>query len=156
VILTMFVAGLPRPQGSMRAMTVGGRARMFHADHNDLAVWRGAVTAQAAELWGDAPPLDEATFALLYFYLPRPPSTPKRRTRPDRRPDIDKLARAILDSLTGIVFTDDARVVQLVATKHFAEEMPPGVRVMCGPTSAQVDPGLGHIAVGTPYPRPGS
>jgi Holliday junction resolvase RusA-like endonuclease len=34
-------------------------------------------------------------------------------------PDIDKLARAVLDALTGIVYEDDAQVASLVATKIY-------------------------------------
>lgn len=146
--LTLYVSGLPRPQGSMRAMTVGGRARIFHADHDDLAVWRGAITHDAAALWGQTPPLDGPVFVHLYFYLPRPASAPKRRQRPDRRPDLDKLARAVLDSLTGVVFTDDARVVQLLAGKYYASDEPPGVRIQCGPLETEIVPGPGPIAVG--------
>ena len=36
---------------------------------------------------------------------------------PRGKPDIDKLARSTLDSLTGIVFDDDARVAQLELRK---------------------------------------
>ena len=59
----------------------------------------------------------------LRFILPRPKSTPKRKPTPPaiKRPDIDKLARAILDALTGIWFTDDSTVIDLRATKRIAE-----------------------------------
>ena len=35
------------------------------------------------------------------------------------KPDIDKLCRAVLDSLTGIIYADDSQVVSLVATKAY-------------------------------------
>jgi len=35
------------------------------------------------------------------------------------KPDIDKLIRNVLDSLTGVVFHDDAQVVRVVAEKRF-------------------------------------
>jgi Holliday junction resolvase RusA-like endonuclease len=41
--------------------------------------------------------------------------------RPTGKPDADKLARSTLDALTGIIFTDDALVVRLVAEKFYAE-----------------------------------
>jgi len=51
---------------------------------------------------------------------------------PATRPDIDKLSRAVLDALTGIVFSDDAQVADLQAHKFFADaERPVGVRVVC-------------------------
>lgn len=38
------------------------------------------------------------------------------------RPDIDNVVKAVLDGLNGVVFTDDAVVAQLVASKHYGEE----------------------------------
>lgn len=38
---------------------------------------------------------------------------------PSVKPDVDKLARTILDAITGVIVTDDARVVRLVAWKHY-------------------------------------
>lgn len=56
------------------------------------------------------------------FVMPRPASAPKRRTPAAiRRPDTDKLARAVLDALTGIWFTDDSAITDLHATKRLAE-----------------------------------
>ncbi len=43
-------------------------------------------------------------------------SAPKRRTRPDRRPDLGKLVRSTLDELTTAgAIDDDARVVEIIA-----------------------------------------
>jgi crossover junction endodeoxyribonuclease RusA len=54
------------------------------------------------------------------FTLPRPPSAPKSRTRPDRKPDLDKLIRSTGDALTEIgAYEDDARVVTLMAVKRY-------------------------------------
>jgi Holliday junction resolvase RusA-like endonuclease len=38
---------------------------------------------------------------------------------PTRPPDIDKVARALLDALTGIAYTDDAQVVDLIISKRY-------------------------------------
>jgi Holliday junction resolvase RusA-like endonuclease len=55
------------------------------------------------------------------FYLQGPSSAPKRRTMPDRRPDLDKLVRSTFDALTtASVIEDDARIVEIVARKHYA------------------------------------
>lgn len=35
------------------------------------------------------------------------------------KPDIDKLCRAVLDALTGILYHDDAQVVSLNASKRY-------------------------------------
>jgi Holliday junction resolvase RusA-like endonuclease len=36
------------------------------------------------------------------------------------KPDIDKLLRAVLDPLTGIVMVDDSRVAYVTASKRYA------------------------------------
>jgi crossover junction endodeoxyribonuclease RusA len=130
-VLDMFVPGLARPQGSMRAVQRHGRVQTFHANKDELLAWRGAVTAHAADLWGDEAPLDEAVTLSCDFWLPRPPSV-KRRLHPDRAPDLDKLVRAVGDALTGIVFTDDARIVRTYAAKHYSDEHLIGARIICG------------------------
>jgi Holliday junction resolvase RusA-like endonuclease len=39
---------------------------------------------------------------------------------PATRPDIDKLLRAVLDALTGLVFVDDGQVVTVNMAKEYA------------------------------------
>jgi crossover junction endodeoxyribonuclease RusA len=66
----------------------------------------------------------------LRFALPRPKSLSRRAShRPHtKRPDVDKLARAALDALTGVIFKDDSQVYALQAVKHYAhEDQPPHV-----------------------------
>lgn len=53
------------------------------------------------------------------FFL-KPPQSTKRKL-PSVRPDIDNYAKAVLDSMNGIVFKDDCQVVQLVLSKHYDE-----------------------------------
>ena len=70
------------------------------------------------------------------FTLPKPASAPKRtRTWPCRMPDLSKLIRSTEDALTDAgVWTDDARVVEVVARKVYPYEgvwslHAPGVRI---------------------------
>jgi len=35
------------------------------------------------------------------------------------KPDVDKLARAVLDALTGVLFYDDSQVISLTVTKKY-------------------------------------
>ena len=43
----------------------------------------------------------------------------KRRPSPCVRPDLDKLARALLDALIGVAFVDDQQVVSLTVRKVY-------------------------------------
>lgn len=57
----------------------------------------------------------------LWFVLPRPASAPKTKTPPaTKRPDLDKMARAVLDALTDVVFQDDSQVTSMALTKRIA------------------------------------
>ena len=49
---------------------------------------------------------------------------PARRIReaPCVRPDVDKLARALLDALTGVAYEDDGQVVTLTVRKRYGPD----------------------------------
>ncbi|MFZ0699792.1 MAG: RusA family crossover junction endodeoxyribonuclease [Thermoplasmata archaeon] len=124
-MISFEVRGVPAPQGSARGFVVGGKVHITTANRG-LAAWRRLVSDVAQQhapssLW-------EGPLAVtLMFYVPKPKSAPKKlRTWPERRPDLDKLVRACLDSLTGIVWRDDAQVVRLEAEKEYGT---PGVVV---------------------------
>ena len=65
----------------------------------------------------------------LEFQLRRPRTV--RREYPTVPPDLDKLIRAVLDSLSGIAYIDDSQVVEIIARKSYAEE--PGLDISISP-----------------------
>ena len=74
--------------------------------------------------------MTEAVKVRVVFALPRPKSLAKKVSAHIKRPDIDKLARAALDALSGVIWRDDSQVVELVASKSYAEpEEPPYVDI---------------------------
>lgn len=96
--------------------------------------WRADV--KAAFLDGGNNPLirfeEEALHVRLEFVLNRPASTSKRATPPAiKRPDLDKLIRAVLDALSSAgVWRDDSQVVSTLAEKRLAEiGEPTGCRI---------------------------
>lgn len=123
-----FVNGKPQPQGSTRAFMTGGKPVITSANKN-LKDWRTLVALTAM---GHAKMYDGPVEVILHFYLPRPASLPKKVTKHVKRPDIDKLARACLDSLTGVFFKDDSQVVALECYKDYAKPFC-GVEVYVGP-----------------------
>jgi Holliday junction resolvase RusA-like endonuclease len=73
------------------------------------------------------------------FYLPRPKTVKvKDRALPIVPPDVDKLARAVLDGIgqgpsgkvgDGLVYGDDSQVVELLARKFYADDREPGANI---------------------------
>ena len=46
----------------------------------------------------------------------------KNMIRPTKKPDSDNVAKAVLDSINGIAYKDDAYVVDLTVSKYYADE----------------------------------
>jgi Holliday junction resolvase RusA-like endonuclease len=101
---------------------------MVHNNAEKLRPWRDTVAWHVREdMISEGVPTFEGPVELhATFALPRPQSAPKRRWAPDRKPDIDKLLRALLDGCTaGGAWNDDAQVVTVAASKVYA--VPPAV-----------------------------
>ena len=64
---------------------------------------------------------------------PRPPSLAAKVREPAKRPDLDKLVRAVKDALTKVLWHDDGQVVEILARKFYAQPgAPVGVSVLVG------------------------
>ena len=131
------IRGTPAPKGSVTAFAIpgknGGRPRavITHGAAKKVQSWSAAVREVAATAVGavDAPPFVAVPISVVIsFRLLRPaghyrnagtlkPSAPSLSST---KPDIDKLARATLDALTGVVFDDDSRVAVLTVYKLYA------------------------------------
>ena len=115
-VFEVFVPGHPAPQGSKRHV---GNGVMIESSRS-VKTWRDDVRAAVAR---EHPPMLERGVAVeLTFVMRRPTATPKRHTPPAvKRPDLDKLTRAILDALGSAgTWRDDAQVIALAATKRLA------------------------------------
>lgn len=134
-MFTFHVLGAPAPKGSSRAILIGGKARNVPSGSNvnrdRLKSWDTAIREAARSVVGDvtAPPfLKTALVFEVEFKLARPsghwgarglkPSAPRF---PIGKPDGDKLARQAADSLAGIIFDDDCRIVDWLIRKRWAD-----------------------------------
>jgi crossover junction endodeoxyribonuclease RusA len=117
--LTVFVPGRPAPQGSKRH--VGNGVMVEMSKH--VKPWRADIREHVLSQLLGTPPIDGAVQIELEFVLPRPVSTPKRSTPPAiKRPDLDKLERAVLDALSSAgVWHDDSQVTRMSSGKRIAE-----------------------------------
>ena len=133
-VLTTFVAGQPAPQGSKRGFaTKGGRVAMVESSKH-VKPWRESIRAALVDDAGRPRAVFDGPVCVeLRFIMRRPVSTPKRRRTPPavKKPDLDKLARAVLDAVSSAgVWRDDSFVTQLSAMKRIAElDETPGVEI---------------------------
>ena len=131
--ITFTVPGIPAGQGSMRPFKHArtGKARMKAENRKALLAWRAAIKLFASQQWGGRRPTENAVAVHADFKFARPEShyrTGKyagqlKATAPKRmkakKNDLDKLLRALLDALTGLVYMDDGQVDTLSATKRY-------------------------------------
>ena len=131
--LQFFCAGIPKPAGSKRGFYMKQLNRVVIVDANpNRRDWKTDVKHEAqrnysGELW-DCPISVRFT-----FYIVRPKGhyrTGKNAHmlrdsapyRPTTKPDALKLARGVEDALTGIIWKDDALIVDEVLHKKFGDQ----------------------------------
>lgn len=149
--IALEVPGIPAPQGSKRFLGKSGGKGIMVESSKRVAPWRTdirgaaekAVMPDALDAEGRSLLWHGSVLVILTFRFPRPAShfgtgrnadvlKPAAPRYPDgTRNDLDKLARAVLDALTGIVWADDGHVVGLFASKIYASPgNSPGVSIV--------------------------
>jgi crossover junction endodeoxyribonuclease RusA len=121
--LTIDVSGEPASQGSHSVIN----GRIVQVNSSKHKKWRNAVVFAALDLIGeDWTPIDEPVQLTVIFYLTRPKSV-LTRNFPAVMPDLDKLVRAVGDSLTDAgIIRDDSRIIIITAHKLYADDRGPG------------------------------
>lgn len=124
------VHGSPAVAGSKRRVPVPGTGgARFNTIDDDTKVgpWKQNVAQRAGEAWAGRALLDGPVRLRVVFYRPRPQShyrangdlRPSAPAFPITKPDATKQLRAVEDALKGVVWTDDARVVDQHAFKRY-------------------------------------
>jgi Holliday junction resolvase RusA-like endonuclease len=115
--VSLSVTGDPASQGSHAIIN----GRIVQVNSSKHKAWRKAIVQEAINtLPSGWVPIDEPCELIVAFYLPKPKTV--TRSLPSVSPDLDKLVRAVGDSLTdsGVV-ADDSRIVRISARKLYAE-----------------------------------
>lgn len=124
-MLAFTVYGVASGMGSKRAFMPAGCKQPIITDTNkNLRSWQALVAAEASRAILDTPSwqlLDGPVRLSVAFYLPRPKAIRDRIVPHLKKPDCSKLLRSTEDALTGVVYRDDAQVVEIVAGKFYAQ-----------------------------------
>ncbi len=149
--IAFVVRGLPVAQGTARAFVAGGKARIAtdsNRTNSPIGAWRGAIATEASHAMGQLAALTGPVAVTVWFVFPRPAShylpANARRAAPElradaprfvaRKPDLDKLGRALLDGITNVVVRDDSQVAGIRAWKVYEDEdRRPGCQVQISP-----------------------
>jgi Holliday junction resolvase RusA-like endonuclease len=148
-VIEFTVYGKPQPAGSKRAFVKGGRAIVVD-DAKGSRPWKQEVTGAAVRAMHDAglttvsdapmPGFDGPLVVTFAFYVDRPKGhygvRDLKKSAPPYpivRPDLLKLARAVEDALTGVVYRDDSQIVRETLEKHYG--LPERVEVRVEPVA---------------------
>ena len=121
------VPGQPRGKGRPGFSRRGNFVKTY--TDAKTSSYEDQIRFYALQAMGSSEPLKTALEAFIYVKLPVPQSYSKKRTeaclsgleRPCKKPDLDNVVKSFMDGMNGIVYGDDAQVVEIHTTKVYAE-----------------------------------
>jgi len=136
-LIEFFVAGEPVPQGSTKAFYIKKLERVVTTHTNaNTEQWRHRIATEAQhtnDLRTQSFFSDDRRLGyevVLDFVFSKPKSQPKKWVMNTKRPDLDKLIRAALDAITGVLIPDDSQVVKITAGKCYGDcDRTPGLYI---------------------------
>ncbi len=131
-MIAFTVHGVPIPQGSKRVVPTHVGPRAIETNEKKLRPWRSAVAFEAAQAMQGRELLTGPVSLKAELVFPRPKSHYGTGRNADTlkgssptyvatKPDADKLARSLGDSLTGICFRDDSQIAWVSVWKMYGE-----------------------------------
>ena len=129
--VTFTIAGEPVPQPRPRVSTAGGFARAYVPKEHPVHAYRHslAAAARAAGLSETGEPLNVVIDAVFQRPKSHMNKAGVKATAPRLpRPDVDNIAKAVLDALQDVI-GDDTTVARLVVEKSYGTEARTTVRI---------------------------
>lgn len=119
------VLGPPQGKGRPKASSRGGFVRMYTPAPTRL--YEAKIAKMAVLAHADWPVLETPISLRVVAHHPIPVSWSKRKQQQalqgelvPGKPDLDNVAKAVLDALNGVIYVDDKQVVRLVAEKKYS------------------------------------
>lgn len=125
-MIAFTVYGLPQAKGSTKSWVHKSTGRVVTTSTSKgLRSWHQEVAHEAMRVKPPGPLPDGPIEVRMEFLMRKPKKFAKRCPAwHTTRPDLDKLERAVLDALTGILYLDDAQVCSVNKTKTYASQSP--------------------------------
>ena len=118
------------PKGKARARTVRGRGgQTFSYTPDETVLYENLVKTCYSQNCRFSFQNGEALDVHIHAFYDIPKSTSKKKREqmlsgdilPTKKPDIDNIAKCILDALNGVAYHDDTQVVLLTIRKSYSE-----------------------------------
>lgn len=92
-------------------------------------MYENLVKTSFQQSYPDHVPIDQEMEAVItaYFSIPKSASRKKKEfmssgiINPTKKPDLDNIAKAVLDSLNGIAYKDDSQIVSMMISKKYSD-----------------------------------
>lgn len=117
----MFLSGRPYPKGSWTPVRTRSGKIKLRPGNPKWVKWYDRARAELERQW-TGPKIKEPVKVQLLFLLPRLKTVLRGHPVGKREGDLDKLVRAVLDSMTDVVYNDDCQVVDVSAVKQYSDE----------------------------------
>ena len=129
-IIEFVIEGTPQPQGRPRAVRMGAGVRMYDPPKSKAYKQMVSDKVRSYMKINGIQTITEPIAVHLNFYFTPPKSYSKKRIRAieakeelfTKKPDLDNLAKSILDSCNNLLFEDDSQIVALTISKHYGKE----------------------------------
>lgn len=133
--VSFFINGLPTPKGSLTRMPNGAMVPAgTRASRDRMNAWRDDVRSASLDAMGTTDVWNGPVRLLADFLMPYPTSSIRKYqfgwVGHTKKPDIDKLCRALLDPMKGIIWRDDSQVCFAWVNKSYAWDGRIGARVI--------------------------
>ncbi len=158
------IGGIPVAKGRPRFAKRGAFMQAYTPkDTQNYEAWARQCATQAM---GERDLLQGPVTLDAMFHLPVPASWPQwkraaaldRQIRPEGRPDLDNLLKALTDAFNGIVWRDDAQLIKFTAEKVYGDQPLTAVLAFEAPritTAAEWKMHLAQFAAGSRVERDG-
>lgn len=120
------VSGIP--QGKLRPRVVRHNGRTVAYTPIKTKAYEAKIRKAYEQVAEDTEKTKEARYCVCINAVFKPPTSASKKTKlmmvsgelkPGKKPDVDNLAKVVLDSLNGIAWHDDAQVVNLEVIKMY-------------------------------------
>ncbi len=119
-------------KGRPRVSTIGGRPRLYTPAKT--AAWEAQVADACQTAMGSLAPTESAWAVRIEISCRVPASWPRKRREAalqgveiPGKPDLDNVAKSVLDACNGVAYIDDKQVVRLTVSKRYGTA--PGIEV---------------------------